>query len=302
MKRWISTVAALLLALHIPTTYAQKGKNMQTIYLAGGCFWGIEHLYSLVHGVHNAQSGYANGRTQNPTYQEVKQGDTGHRETVRVDFDADAVPLNDLLSLYFRVVDVGVKDQQGHDVGSQYQAGIYWTDESQKRAVLSYVEQEKKRHSRFLVELAPLTSFTPAEDYHQDYLDKNPSGYCHVSLSAFQYAKELHKKQTQAPVYREIAADEALKMKQNDRQVMLVDVRTPGEYREGHIPDAVNLPLDMLADIHEEAIPSKQETLIVYCRSGARSRTAAGLLVSLGYERVLDLGGIIDWPYDIERE
>ncbi len=195
MTRVLSILlACMLLAGLLPhTALGEEGNNtdMKTIYFAGGCFWGLEKLMGLVPGVQDAQSGYANGHKANPTYEEVCRGDTGHREAVRVTYDPAIMGLNDLMRLFYSVIDPTVRDRQAHDIGSQYQTGIYWAEEADRDAVLAYAEQEKGKHSAFYVELGPLTAFWPAEDYHQDYLDKNPQGYCHIGLDAFDRARQL---------------------------------------------------------------------------------------------------------------
>lgn len=195
MTRMLSILlACMLLAGLLPhTALGEEGNNtdMKTIYFAGGCFWGLEKLMGLVPGVQDAQSGYANGHKANPTYEEVCRGDTGHREAVRVTYDPAIMGLNDLMRLFYSVIDPTVRDRQAHDIGSQYQTGIYWAEEADRDAVLAYAEQEKGKHSAFHVELGPLTAFWPAEDYHQDYLDKNPQGYCHIGLDAFDRARQL---------------------------------------------------------------------------------------------------------------
>lgn len=275
---------------------------IQTVYLAGGCFWGIEHMMGLVPGVKDAVSGYAQGKVSNPTYEQVCGGDTGHRETVKVLFDDSQVSLESLLKLYFSVVNPLTPNRQGGDAGTQYQAGIYWEDAGIGERVVACADKERLRHQDFFIEIEPLTAFYPAEEYHQDYLVKNPTGYCHVPLSAFERAKNVGKPQArQAPAYRKISPKDALFMKQNDFSVVYLDVRTPEEYRLGHLPDAVNLPLNTLKNSKERSIASKDDVLLIYCRSGVRSRSAASYLSSLGYPNVYDLGGIISWPYDIER-
>ncbi len=193
MKKVFAALLALLLissAAPAPVL-AQEGQNMKTIYFAGGCFWGVEKLMSLVSGVSDAVSGYANGTTTEPTYQQVLKGDTGHRETVKVSYDPAQVGLKDLLKLYFSVIDPTIADRQGNDIGSQYQTGIYWESAQDEAVIREYAGQEQAKHRAFMVELAPLHAFWPAEDYHQDYLDKNPQGYCHIPLSAFEEARRL---------------------------------------------------------------------------------------------------------------
>lgn len=293
---------AMLLALSLlPAAAALGGETVdsKTIYLAGGCFWGMEHLYSLVPGVTEAVSGYANGAKENPTYEEVCRGDTGHRETVKVTYDAARVSLESLLKLYFTVVDPLRPDRQGNDVGTQYQAGVYWADEDSRAAVESAVSREKNKHLTFAVEAGPLTSFYPAETYHQDYLEKNPGGYCHIPLSAFENARNLGGQEAKAPAYRAITAQQAKAMRDSNHSAVYLDVRTPEEYQDGHLPDAVNLPLDTIGQQAEALFPDKDTVLLVYCRSGRRSQAAAQALVAMGYTDVYDFGGIIDWPFDI---
>lgn len=156
-----------------------------SIYLAGGCFWGIEHLMKALPGVTDTCCGYANG-TRDPQgdadYRTVCTGETGFRETVRVDFDPWVTSVDALLYALFQVIDPELRNQQGNDVGSQYQAGVYWR--AQDKSIAASVERicgmERSRHPGFAVEVKPLENFYPAEEYHQDYLDKNPDGYCHV--------------------------------------------------------------------------------------------------------------------------
>lgn len=151
------------------------------IYLAGGCFWGVEKLMQSIRGVLDAASGYANGSCEaDANYPSVCTGKTGFRETVRVRYDADIVSLDQLLFAYFSVIDPAAVNRQGHDVGTQYQAGIYYADEEAKAVVERVAAIERGRTKGFAVEIGPLENFFPAEEYHQDYLDKNPNGYCHI--------------------------------------------------------------------------------------------------------------------------
>ena len=153
----------------------------QVIYLAGGCFWGLEHLMQSIPGVIDAQSGYANGTgEQDANYRTVCGGDTGFRETVRVEYDPERVSLDALLLAYFHVIDPTVANRQGPDIGTQYQTGIYYTDEQAKATVERIAAIERSRRETFLVEIGPLVNYYPAEEYHQNYLVKNPGGYCHI--------------------------------------------------------------------------------------------------------------------------
>lgn len=157
--------------------------HIKTIYLAGGCFWGIEHLMKALPGVVDTTCGYANGTgEQDASYQRVCSGETGFRETVRVAFDSAATSVDALLYALFQVIEPEAVNRQAHDVGTQYQAGIFWMpDDTEVEAdVHRVMDVERTRHAHFAVEEKPLENFFAAEEYHQDYLDKNPSGYCHV--------------------------------------------------------------------------------------------------------------------------
>ena len=164
---------------------------IKTIYLAGGCFWGMEKLLSSLPGVVKATSGYANGNKKNPTYEEVCSGTTDFRETVKADYDVEIVSLETVLFAYFAVLDPTVENQQGNDIGSQYQTGIYYTDNDSKKIVEQVVATERKRWPIFKVEVKPLKNFYPAEEYHQHYLAKNPRGYCHISPRAIDKLRHL---------------------------------------------------------------------------------------------------------------
>ena len=156
---------------------------MNTIYLAGGCFWGVEGYFKRIDGVKGTTCGYANGRTKNPSYEDVCRHDTGHAETVKVDFDDEVISLEDLLIYYFRIIDPVSVNKQGNDVGVQYRTGIYYTDESQLPVIKAAIEREQRKYNeKIAVEVLPIENFYSAEEYHQDYLDKNPNGYCHINL------------------------------------------------------------------------------------------------------------------------
>lgn len=161
------------------SAYMETTENV--IYLAGGCFWGIEQLMQSIPGVLDARSGYANGSGEaDANYATVSTGQTGFRETVRVEYDPDQVSLDALLLAYFYVVDPTVQNQQGNDRGSQYQTGVYYTNDKARQTVERIAEIERGRSKQFFVEIGPLVNFYPAEEYHQDYLTKNPGGYCHI--------------------------------------------------------------------------------------------------------------------------
>ena len=153
------------------------------IYLAGGCFWGVEGYFKRIKGVVDTSCGYANGNTKNPSYEEVCRHNTGHAETVLIDFDDSILSLEDLLIYYFRIIDPVSVNKQGNDVGTQYRTGIYYTDEAQLPIINEAIEREQRKYSeKIAVEVSSIENFYTAEEYHQDYLDKNPNGYCHINL------------------------------------------------------------------------------------------------------------------------
>ena len=166
-------------------------EGMATIYVAGGCFWGVEKLMASINGVSDAESGYAQGHTESPYYQDVVTGKTGHTETVKVVYDPEVAPLPFLLEIFYKAIDPTSINRQGNDVGSQYRTGVYYTDPADATIIeRSLNELQESYDDPITVENEELTSFTPAEGFHQDYLEKNPSGYCHIPISLFAEAEE----------------------------------------------------------------------------------------------------------------
>ena len=163
------------------------------IYLAAGCFWGAEHFFKQIDGVTLTQVGFANGHTDNPTYQEVYTDTTGHAETVRIQYDPLRVSLSFLLQMYFKAVDPTSLNQQGEDRGTRYRTGIYYVDPDDLPFInLAMAEEAPKYGLPLCVEVLPLQCFFRAEEYHQDYLVKNPDGYCHLPVALFEYAHNNH--------------------------------------------------------------------------------------------------------------
>ncbi len=157
---------------------------MDTIYLAGGCFWGLQKFFDQFDGVISTEAGYANGPDKAPTYQEVC-GSSGHAETVRIDYD-DRISLEKLLGYYFMVIDPVSINRQGGDVGIQYRTGIFYTDMEQLPIIEKiYVLEQEKAGEKLAVLVEPLRNFFSAEEYHQKYLEKNPGGYCHIPPEYF---------------------------------------------------------------------------------------------------------------------
>ncbi len=165
--------------------------NKKEIVLAGGCFWGTEKYVSLISGVLETEAGYANGKTENPSYEQVCYEGTGHAEAVKVVYDEDRISLKRLLELFFESINPTTLNRQGNDTGSQYRSGIYClNDEDMRTAEAELAQLQKKYDKKVVVELMRLQNYYKAEEYHQKYLDKHPFGYCHISPSVMKIASE----------------------------------------------------------------------------------------------------------------
>lgn len=162
---------------------------MAEIYLAGGCFWGMQRYLDSVRGVLSTEVGYANGKTLHPTYEEVCRRDTGHAETVKVSYDPAVLPLPLLLKIYFEAIDPTSVNRQGGDSGTQYRTGIYYIADEDRPVVEDALAGLRRRLGKpVAVEARPLENFSTAEGYHQKYLEKNPGGYCHIGKDKLDYA------------------------------------------------------------------------------------------------------------------
>ena len=162
---------------------------MKTIYLAGGCFWGVQKFFDQFEGVESTETGYANGPDEEPAYEDVCRG-SGHAEAVKIDYNENAISLSELLEYFFKVIDPLSVNRQGNDVGIQYRTGIYYTDESDIAEIKAVCAKEQDRlGAQLAVEIKSLRNFFPAEEYHQKYLDKNPGGYCHIPSKYFDLTK-----------------------------------------------------------------------------------------------------------------
>ncbi|CEN38935.1 Peptide methionine sulfoxide reductase MsrA/MsrB 2 (Includes: Peptide methionine sulfoxide reductase MsrA; Peptide methionine sulfoxide reductase MsrB) [Capnocytophaga cynodegmi] len=194
-------------------------KNMKEIYFAGGCFWGTEHFFKQIRGVVATQVGYANGNTQKPSYEEVYTDKTGFTETVKVVYDPKQVDLQLLLDLFYETIDPTSLNKQGNDIGTRYRTGIYTIDDSDREMITkSLNELASKYNQPIVVENLPLKNFYDAEEYHQNYLDKNPGGYCHINPKLFQMAKEANPMEKSNPMQYEKPNDEVLKEKLTEIQ------------------------------------------------------------------------------------
>lgn len=172
-------------------TKANKKEKYKEIYLAGGCFWGTEKYLSHVKGIVNTEVGYANGNTENPTYEDVCYRKTGHAEAVKVLYDPNTVSLEFILKLYYDVINPLSINRQGNDIGTQYRTGIYYTDIEDKELITESIKTLQKNYDKpIAIEVLPLQNYYRAEEYHQKYLDKNPNGYCHIGQDKFEKAEK----------------------------------------------------------------------------------------------------------------
>ena len=157
---------------------------MKSIVVAGGCFWGVEAYMSKINGIVKTKVGYANGTKQEPTYEEVCKRNTGHAEACLISYDETIVSLEKILNKFWGIIDPTVSNRQGPDIGNQYRSGIYYTDKTDLDIILKIKDEVQSRYDKpIATEMQPLSCFYVAEDYHQNYLQKNPGGYCHINLN-----------------------------------------------------------------------------------------------------------------------
>jgi methionine-S-sulfoxide reductase len=173
----------ILMLIFIASSLGAKTMKKETATLAGGCFWGMEEIIRSIPGVIETNVGYTGGKVDNPNYNIVKLGTTNHAESVEVIFDPTKLSFKDLLGYFFRMHDPTTLNQQGNDKGTQYRSVIFYHSENQKKVAeekIKEIESSKKWDKPIVTQLVPATKFYLAEDYHQDYLKKNPGGYtCH---------------------------------------------------------------------------------------------------------------------------
>ncbi len=184
-----SNTAAARLPVSSDNNYSSTGLK-KDIYLAAGCFWGAEHYFKQIRGVVATEAGYANGNIFHPTYEEVKTDCTGYAEAVHVIFDTEVIGLERILQLYFKAIDPLSVNRQGADSGIRYRTGIYYTDPADLPSIHNiYDRVSGELKAPLAVEVKPLKNFYKAEEYHQDYLDKHPDGYCHIPKSLMEFAR-----------------------------------------------------------------------------------------------------------------
>lgn len=190
-------------------TSLQKGDLVmhevkKEIYLAGGCFWGVEGYFKQLDGILDTDVGYINGKSDTTSYYELKSSD--HAEALHIKYDVSKISLAEILVHFFRVIDPTSLNKQGNDMGRQYRTGIYYTDKEDVKTVEAFLHSAQKRYSKpIVVEVEELKNFVVAEEYHQDYLAKNPGGYCHIDLDLAK--KPLHKQE----IFKKPSKEELLK-------------------------------------------------------------------------------------------
>jgi len=163
---------------------------MKTIIFAGGCFWGVEKFFSLIKGVSATEASYVNGHKSDVNYHELKNGDTGFVEAVKVIYDDSIISLEELLELYYQIIDPTSLNKQGNDIGTQYGTGVYYENSEDLEIINKSLERLQNSYNKpIVVELELLANYVKAEEYHQKYLDKNPHGYCHIGNNEFNLAK-----------------------------------------------------------------------------------------------------------------
>ena len=227
----------------------------RVIYFAGGCFWGTEHYMSQLPGVLDTSVGYANGKVHKPAYEQVYTDQTGHVECVKVTYNPEIITLAALCRLFFRSIDPLLLNRQGDDCGTRYRTGIYWSDEQDRQIVEEiYAEIQGMYDQDLVVEKSPLECFYHAEEYHQDYLYKNPEGYCHLSLQTMKFAK----------TYSQIIKDLRNVADEGKKTVLPRFFKTgPGEYGEGDRFLGVVVPSTRkVAKIHKDASYEVLEALL----------------------------------------
>ena len=179
-------IAAVLALLTNSFNVSAAENRIQTATFAGGCFWCMEPAFDGLPGVISTTSGYTGGHQENPTYEQVSSGVTGHTEAIQIAFNASKISYQELLAVFWRNIDPTTADRQFCDTGSQYRPAIFYHDDEQKKAVeqsLKALEQNKSFDEDIVTEISPATTFYPAEDYHQDYYLKNPLRYKHYRLA-----------------------------------------------------------------------------------------------------------------------
>jgi len=285
---------------------------MNEIYLAGGCFWGVEEYFSRLKGVENAQSGYANGTGENPSYEMVCSGTQGFAETVKVSYDKTIISLDTILSYYFKIVDPTSFNKQGNDSGVQYRCGIYYVDPLDLRVINKVVNLERAQYEKpFVLEVKPLENFYLAEEYHQDYLKKNPKGYCHISFDSLSndpslIEKQKYHKADDATLKKTLTAKEYAVTQHADTEAPFTHEYYNSEKRGIYVDITTGEPLFLSTEkfdsgcgwpsfskpIFDEVITYKKDTSLTRERIEVKSRVGEAHLGHVFNDGPLETGGL----------
>lgn len=189
--KWLEKIADCVFGLTPDVLYSESDRQsaLRDIWFAAGCFWGAQKFFKMIEGVEFTEVGFANGQTENPSYKEVYTDTTGHAECVHVRYNPAIVPLKELVQLYFKIIDPLSLNKQGEDEGTRYRTGVYYKDATDYPTLRNeFTQIENALGCPIVVELERLNCFYTAEEYHQNYLDKTPGGYCHLSPELFKLA------------------------------------------------------------------------------------------------------------------
>lgn len=311
MKKFIF-IAILIFSIQWISKAQEVMGNKAEIYLAGGCFWGTEHFLKQIRGVENTQVGYANSTVENPSYEQVCSGKTNAAETVKVAYDPETVNLGFLLDLYFKTIDPTSHNRQGNDRGTQYRTGIYYTNPADLPVIEQAIQTLGSQYTRpIAVEVMPLKNFYPAENYHQDYLDKHPNGYCHINPALFDMAKKAnadkeYRKPDDATLRKKLSAEQYAVTQKNATEPAFRNAYW-NEHREGiYVDITTGEPLFVSTDkfdsgcgwpsfskpINKELITEKQDTSYGMVRTEVRSKTGDSHLGHVFPDGPKDKGGL----------
>lgn len=300
--------------INTPQMNIKQSKEMKDIYFAGGCFWGTEHFFKQVRGVTATEVGYANGNTVNPSYREVSTGDTGFTETVKVTYDPTIVDFDLLIDLFFKTIDPTSLNRQANDIGTQYRSGIYYVNAEDKAIIDKKIQALAKQYTqKIVVEVEPLRNFYDAETYHQEYLDKNPGGYCHIGPDLFELARKANPEKPKEYTRKD---KEMLKSKltalqyevtQNNATERAFSNELWNEFREGiYVDITTGEPLFISTDkfdagcgwpsfskpIDKKLIKEKQDNTLGMHRTEVRSTTGDAHLGHVFNDGPEELGGL----------
>ena len=312
MKRLIALFILLLtvFSLEVYSKEMDKNGNFGEIYLAGGCFWGVEAYYERIPGIVETRTGYANGKFANPTYEDLCHRNSGHAETVYIRYDKDEISLKEILAHYFRIIDPLSLNKQGNDIGTQYRTGIYYIDEESGKIARDFIEKEQKKYDeKIMVELLPLVRFDSAEEYHQEYLDKNPGGYCHINLSLASKPlvdEEKYKKPTQEELKKKLDWEQYHVTQENGTEYAFENEYYDNEKRGIYVDITTGEPLFVSSDkfdsgcgwpsfarpIAPEVVNYKKDTSYNMNRVEVRSRVGNAHLGHVFDDGPANMGGL----------